>query len=143
MEITHYEKTVQWPEAGLKVRIPQGTVPMGKAALLICRQAISGPFVAPPGQTFASTFYHITPSHTLLKEIELTISHAARIHSQEDCSSMRFLRAPDTPVFDENRNIEYHFSEVNTGEFRVNSKEGRIHLREFSFWCCSTSKSKS
>ena len=56
---------------------------------------------------------------------------------------MQFLRASDKPVYNERGDIEYRFTEVNDGTFTVQSKEAKINLKEFSFWCCSTSESKS
>ena len=123
------ECTLDWPDYGLQIDFPKGSLPSGHTAVEIPVKAIvAGDFILPPDCHLVSGIYWINCPYRFDKKVTLHLSHAAIIESDE-ASCFRFFAAKCSG------GPPYQFKELAGGSFTPFSKSASIMLHQFSYFC--------
>ena len=122
------ECTLDWPEYGLQIDFPKGSLPSGHTAVQILVKAIvAGDFILPHDCHLVSSIYQLICPEKFNEKVTLHLRHAAIIESEEEASHFRFYAAKclgDPP---------YQFNELKNGSFTPFSETATIKLRQFSY----------
>ena len=125
--ITNQAQTFHWTGYGLKLHIPQGTLPAGlDQCRLLIKVGISGQFALPQNTSLVSAVYWLDsePRCKFLLPLTLEIQHCA-MSSQTSRLSFALARCSQ-------KNLPYTFEILDGGEFSSLSTYGCIQLQHFS-----------
>ena len=126
--------TLDWVQFGLRIEVPEGSLPAGHRTELHVKAIIAGDFILPPDCYLVSGIYQISSSEQFKKNVTLHLPHAAIIKSEEEASYFRFYTA------DCSRGPPYQFKEMEGGTFTPFSNSATIDVNHFS---CFTTGSNS
>ena len=120
---------------GIKLQVPQGTVPPNTSVTFHAQPAFASDdvFVLPPNVQAASPTYLLSNSSKALNgDVTLTIEHFVQLKTEEDAKKLVFLVADSEPTQDST----YHFRKINTGDptFKPGERVGTISTNHFSWW---------
>ena len=124
--------TLDWVQFGLRIEVPEGSLPAGHRTELHVKAIIGGDFILPPDCYLVSGIYQIRGSEQFEKNVTLHLPHAAIIKSEEEAYSFRFYTA------DCSSGPPYEFKEMEGGYFRPHSNSATIDVHHF---CCITTGS--
>ena len=126
--------TFDWPEYGLQIDVPNGSLPTDCRAELQIKAIVAGNFVLPPDCYLVSGIYWIIYPERFKEKVTLNIRHAAIIESQEDASYFRFYAAKCSS------GPPYVFKVLKNALFMPFSESASIKLSQFSFIAAGSSK---
>ena len=129
------ECTLDWPEYGLQIDFPKGSLPSGHTAVEIPVKAIvAGDFILPPNCHLVCGIYQIICPERFNEKVTLHLHHAALIHSEEEASHFRFYAAKCSI------GPPYQFRELKDGTFTSFSESASIKLHQFSYFTAGADK---
>ena len=85
--------TLDWVQFGLRIEVPEGSLPARHRTELHVKAIIDGDFILPPDIYLVSGIYQITSSEQFKKNVTLHLPHAAIIKSEKEASNFRFYTA--------------------------------------------------
>ena len=125
--VTNQSQTFHWEGYGLKLHIPQGSLPAGleKCTLLI-KVGLSGSFAFPQNSSLVSAVYWLDsePRRNFSKSLTVTIQHCVK---PAYTSSLSFVHAKCSQT-----HLPYLFETVKDGMFSSKSVYGCLQLNHFS-----------
>jgi len=127
--VTNEEKTFEWNDYGLRLYIPQGSLPAGYTHCCIkIRVAISGQFQFPEGSTPVSAVYWLSSDldEMFPQHLSLQIQHCAKPSAVDE---LKMVTATTT-----SHTFAFQFQCLKGGVFSQSSCYGRIQLSRFSLW---------
>ena len=127
--VTNEEKTFVWEGYGLRLYIPQGSLPAGHTHCCIkIRVAISGQFQFPDDSRPVSAVYWLSSDldEEFSQLLTLEIQHCAR---RSAVSELEVATAAIT-----SHSLPFQFQRLKGGVFSQFSLYGSIQLRHFSLW---------
>ena len=119
--------TLDWPEYGLQINIPSGSLPPGCRAELQIKSIVAGNFILPPDCHLVSSIYWIGCPERFEKKATLSIRHAAIIESLDEAFYFRFYAAKCSS------GPPYKFKELKNAVFTFFDKSACVKLSQFSF----------
>ena len=122
--------TLDWVQFGLRIEVPEGSLPAGHRTELHVKAIIAGDFVLPPDCYLVSGIYQISSSEQFKKNVTLHLPHAAIIKSEEEASHFKFYTA------DSSNGPPYEFREMEGGTFTPFSKSATIDVHHFCYYAC-------
>ena len=128
------QHTLDWPEYGLKIDVPNGSLPPGCRAELQIKSIVAGNFILPPDCHLVSSIYWISCPERFKEKVTLNIRHAAIIESLEEASYFRFYAAKCS------NGPPYEFKELKNAVFMPFSKSASIKLSQFSHFAVGSHK---
>ena len=126
VQVTNQAQSFQWKGYGIKLHVPQGTLPAGfKQCDVLIKVAVSGEFRLPHYTTLVSAVYWIDckPQCEFAKPVVLELQHCA---SPSQTNKLSFAKCSLNAL------PPYMFEILEGGEFDNQSAYGRIELRSFS-----------
>ena len=126
--ITNQAQTFHWAGYGLKLHIPQGSLPTGlEECRLYIKVGLSGEFEFPKDTSLVSAVYWIDsePQRRFYKPIKMELQHCS---TSNQSSELSIVQAKCSQEF-----LPYTFTPMKEGEFKLSSY-GSIHLSHFSLF---------
>ena len=127
--------TLDWIQFGLRIEVPEGSLPAGHRTELHVKALIGGDFILPPDCYLVSGIYQISSYEQFTKNVTLCLPHAAIIKSEEEASHFKFYTA------DSSSGPPYEFKEMAGGTFTPFSKSATIDVHHFSYYACGANVS--
>ena len=125
--VTNQSQTFHWAGYGLKLHIPQESLPTGsEECRLLIKVGLSGQFALPQTTSLVSAVYWLDsePRCTYSQPLTVEIQHCVKpIHS----SRLSFIRAKCSQT-----HLPYVFEPIEGGEFSSESSYGCVQLNHFS-----------
>ena len=119
-------QSFNWEEYGLRVSVPQGTLPLSEICKMSVTALIGGQFTFPKGTELISIVYSVSIAKPLLKPVKLEIQHCAHLVTQDHTSYLSFVIASSKqPV------LPYQFQLLKGGQFYPGNQYGSISLSHF------------
>ena len=118
--------TLDWVQFGLRIEVPEGSLPAGHRTELHVKAIIAGDFMLPPDCYLVSGIYQISSSEQFKKNVTLHLPHAAIIKSEDEASYFRFYTA------DCSSGPPYQFKEMEGGTFLTFHNSASIDVHHFS-----------
>ena len=125
--ITNEAQTFSWKGYGLKLHIPQQSLPADfKECRLRLKVALSGQFALPQNTSLVSAVYWLDCElrEKFSKHLTLEIQHCVK---PTDTCKLSFVRAKCTQI-----HLPYEFTNMKGGVFSSNSVYGSVELEHFS-----------
>ena len=110
--ITNQSQTFKWTGHGLKLHIPQGSLPVGlEECRLLMKVGLSGQFELPQNTSLVSAVYWLDsePRREFSKHLTLEIQHCVK---PTDTSKLSFVQAKCSQT-----DLPYEFKNVEGGTF--------------------------
>ena len=126
--------TLDWPEYGLQIDVPNGSLPPSCRAELQIKSIVAGTFILSPDCHLVSSIYWISCPERFKEKVTLNIRHAAIIESQKEASYFRFYAAKCSS------GPPYKFKELKNAVFMPFSESASIKLSQFSFVAAGSEK---
>ena len=124
--ITSQAQTINWKGYGLKLHIPQDSLPPDFEQCRLLIKVLSGQFTFPENTSLVSAVYWLDsdPGIIFSKPLTLEIQHCA-----SNTSRLSFVWAKCTQ-----KHLPDTFKAVEKGEFFPENVYGRVQLNHFSLW---------
>ena len=123
-------RSFEWQGCGLKLHIPEGSVPAEhKECRIDARAGFSGQFTFPDDSQLVSCVYWLSCSHKFLTPVTLEIQHCTSLHDPSRFSSLQFVAAKSSEP-----ELPYQFRALDKGTFSPHSTYGSIQVSQFSFF---------
>ena len=122
--------TLDWVQFGLRIEVPEGSLPAGHRTELHVKAIIAGDFILPPDCCLVSGIYQISSSEQFKRNVTLCLPHATIIKSEEEVSHFKFYTA------DSSSGPPYEFKEMEGGSFTPLSKSATIDVHHFCYYAC-------
>ena len=127
--ITNQSQTFTWTGYGLKLHIPQGSLPVGlDECRLLLKVGLSGQFSLPQNTSLVSAVYWLDsePRQEFSKHLTLEIQHCVK---PTDTSKLSFVQAKCSQT-----DLPYQFKNVEGGTFSSDSAYGCVQCNRFSLF---------
>ena len=127
VRVTNQAETFNWAGYGLKLHIPQGSLPAGlEECRLLLKVGLSGRFKFPQNTSLVSAVYWLDSEsrERFSKHLTLEIQHCVKL---TDTSKLSFVRARCVQ-----KHLPYEFKDVEGGVFSSDSDYGSVELDQFS-----------
>jgi len=124
--ITNQAQTFHWAGYGLKLHIPQGSLPTGlEECRIYIKVGLSGEFEFPQDTSLVSAVYWIDskPRRRFAQPIRMELQHCSKSNQSSKLSIVHAKCSQET--------LPYTFTRMEEGEFKLSSY-GSIHLSHFS-----------
>ena len=122
------EVSFEWRGYGLRLHIPEGSLPPGMEECRInVRASLSGQFQLPEDSALLSPVFWISAPCKFTQPVTLEIQHCALREDDEVLSSLNFVSANCSQ-----KDLPYRFRQVEGGVFTTHSSYGSIQLSHFS-----------
>ena len=127
LSVTSEAQTFHWAGYGLKVHIPQGSLPAGMEECRVnIKAALTGQFEFPGETELVSAVYHVQSPVKFSHHLTVEIQHCAKPTSS---SSLGFVIAECSQ-----KELPYTFKPIKkAGVFSPHSSYGSISISQFSF----------
>ena len=117
----------EWEGYGLKLHVPEGSLPVGMGECKINISAsLSGQFELPEDSVLLSPVFWISAPHRFTKPATLEIQHCA-LRAATTSSDLSFVSAKCSQ-----KELPYRFKQLDGGVFTTHSSYGSIQLDHFS-----------
>ena len=134
IEVTSQRLTYKWTGHGVKIHIPQDSLPADCSQCRVeIRASLSGQYTLPANCELVSGVYWIHCPVKISKHVVLEIQHSG-LHRK----GLNFIRAESTQL-----QLPYSFQRLEGGVFSEHSSYGSISLSRFSGWSIIARKIKS
>ena len=127
---------IEWKDHGLKIVVPATSLPQHSKIAIVALAA--GRFEFPSGTQLVSGVYAIACSEKLNEPIQLWIQHCVDLKKPEQAKLLSFMRAKCSQS-----ELPYTFKHLDGGEFPLDSKYGKIMLKQCSLLGCGLMKGKT
>ena len=118
----------EWNEYGLKLRVSEGSLPVGVEKCKInIRASLSGQFQLPEDSDLLSPVFWISAPCKFTKPVTLEIQHCALREDESVLSDLSFVSAKCSQ-----KDLPYRFKQLDGGVFTIHSSYGSIQLNHFS-----------
>ena len=127
-KLSNQGATFQWEGYGLKLHVPDHSLPGGmEEAGINIRASVSGHFQLPQDTDFLSPVFWISAPCKFTKPVTLEIQHCALREHKAVLSDLRFVSAKCSQ-----KDLPYRFELLDGGVFTKHSSYGSIQLNHFS-----------
>ena len=120
----------EWPECGLSLYVPEGTLDRTETCPVAITTLISGKFKFPEGFQLISALYAISPRGKFKKNVKIIFEHCFLIERKDQISRLHFIKAH--PIA--GPSIPYIFETVKGGIFTEGSQDCELSLSNFSIY---------
>ena len=118
----------EWEGYGLKLHVPEGSLPHGVGACKInIRVSFSGQFQLPENSDLLSPIFWISAPSKFAKPVTLEIQHCALREDEAIVSDLNFVSTKCSQM-----DLPYRFKQLEGGVFTMHSSYGSIQLSHFS-----------
>ena len=125
LEVTSQANTYHWEGYGVKLHIPQDSLPADcQRCRVEMRASLSGHYTFPTNSQLVSAVYWMYCPVKFCKRVTLEVQHCSK-----QTEGLSFVRANCTQ-----EQLPYTFQSVETGVFSESSSYGSIELSHFSGW---------
>ena len=125
LEVTNEAMSFQWKDHGLKLHIPEDTLPKGVSKYPVnIKASLSGQFELPRGYELVSAVYWVTAPGKFTKPVTIEAQHCANFNKP---SQLRFVHTSCTQ-----KSLPYKFKFIDGGSFSLGSKYGVLSTTHFS-----------
>ena len=128
--IDSHSQTFEWQRYGLKLHIPEGTVPAEHTECRVhIKAGFTGQFNIPDDLQLVSCVYWLSCPQKFVKPVTLEIEHCASLQDSSQSSTVQFIVAKCSQA-----ELPYQFRVLDKGTFLPKSYYGSIQVSQFSFF---------
>ena len=125
-----HSHSFEWQEHGLKLHIPEGTMPANhKQCRIDIKAGFTGQFNIPDDLHLVSCVYWLSCSQKFVKPVTLEIEHCVSLQEYSESSTLRFVAAKCSQA-----KLPYKFKVLERGIFGLKGSYGSIEVSQFSFF---------
>ena len=120
------EVHLQWEEHGIFMQFPEHEMKKEITTTVTSLRSSTEEYILPDDAEFVSAVYQIHASEALPITVDIEIQHCVRLSHPDEAFSMDFVHS------NSNQDPPYQFTVISGGEFKPNTRYGKIKLSSFS-----------